>query len=950
MQRLLIAFLFGLLILNSCKLKDNVTAVAGTGDTTIKVVAPNGGEILSEGSNYQIQWTGTGALKVRIQYSIDNGTTWTLIVDSLTNVATYNWSPVPNTISSQCLIRVSSVDGISSDQSDKVFSIVKNSNMSLKITSPIGGEIWEAGSSKQITWYSSGIDSVKIYYTIDNGQNWNYIATDKKNTGIYFWYPIPSTPSSLAKVRIVEAKDGTVSTESPATFTITPQRSIKIVAPNGASQWYAGSSDNIIWTSVNITNVKIEYTINGGGSWTTLVASTPSTGVYSWNPIPNVSSLQCKLKISNVADNGTPSVVSDSNFTITYPGSQLVNVVSPNGGEKWAVGSTQTIKWNASGITNVKIEYTINNGINWSVIIASTPSTGFYTWNQIPNLPSTNCKIRISDAVTGAPSDASDNFFSIIPAPLVVVTSPNGGETWLSGNNKSIAYTSQYVPNVKIEFTTNGGANWTTIDNSTPAIGTYSWTVPNLNSSQCKIKISDALFGDPTDMSDNNFIITNVVIKSIKVTSPVGGENWEAGTNHNITWSSTAINKVKVELTTDKGSTWKVLADSVAGGAYEWSIDQNLNSTQCQIRVSDAGDIKVSDISAATFIISPRKWITVTGPATRIYKSNEPITITWQSGGIQYVGIKYTATNGVADLYNPAFTVLADKVGATSGSYTTYFSRPSDQYFVVVYDADDGANGTPSNNSPGFTIEQAYTSVITVIQPNGGEQWLGNNPNVSVADLQNYHPFEIKWNATNLKKVKIEWSTNGGGNWYVVPGADSTANDGSFVWAPGRSDNPIRPDSSDNCKIRISSADKDIIATAITAGFFSIHMSPKIQLTFPNNGEDFYKADTTTKPNIHWPMLIGWTSYAVASVDIFYSLDNGVTWNTLATNYQSTGAFGWDFITGPLADYRISELGRIKIVDHSDGRIWDINDIPFWLNIIKSSGKVIPITGSKTRK
>ncbi len=1135
MQRAIFLSLAILLILSSCKLKDTVTGSTDNTSATIKVISPNGGESLQEGSAYQITWSGTGTPLVRINYSFDGGSTWSLVKDSLKNTGVYSWSPVPNTKSNLCLIRVSSIDGTTTDQSDNFFAIVKNSSKSLTILAPVGGESWHAGSTQQIKWLSSGIDSVRIEYTVGNNNKWNLIGVDKYNRGIYYWSLNPNTQSGPASIKISDAKDTTVFIQSPATFNILPPPKITVVTPNGKEVWYTGAvKDSIKWTSSFIDNVKIDFTTNNGATWANVVQSTPSTGWYLWNPIPNVNSLQCRVKVSNVI-NGLPSDTSDANFTITTPGTKLLNVTSPNGGEKWAAGLKQTITWNAVGISDVKIEYSVNSGLNWNTIVATTPSTGFYTWNQVPNTPSTNCLVRITDAATGIVSDVSDNQFSITPAtlitivspnggeilftnsiktiqytsqfipnvkieysidggatwstisnstpatgtydwtvpntissqcrikvsdalfgdpvaisaanfsittpsakainvtspnggekwtagskqtvtwnatgisdvkieysinsglswitivtstpstgfytwdqvpntpstncllkisdvatgtvsdisdkqfsitpaPSITVVSPNGGETLLSGTVKTIQYTSQYVPNVKIDFTTDGGANWSNIVMSTPAIGTYDWTVPNLNSAQCRIKVSDALFGDPTAISSNNFIITNVVIKSIKVLSPNGGEEWEAGTKQNITWSSTAINKVKIELTTDKGSNWSTLVDSVGGGAFEWNIDNTLNSTQCQIRCSDAHDSKISDASDATFTIAPIKSITVTAPVgPHTFMDSDPITIQWQSSGIKTVGIKYTWTNGIAQLPSiPAYTVLVDKI-ANTGTFTTSFSIPADnQYYVIVYNADDGSNGNPSARSIGnFSIVKTPVGTIQINQPIGGEQWLGNPANVATTDYQNYHPYEIKWNGRNLNKVKIEWSTNGGGMWYTVPGADSTENDGIFVWAPGRLDNP-RPDSSDNCRIKISSADKGVKAVDTTRGFFSIHSSKKIRVEFPNNGEDFFPPTVIPpKADIHWPLAFRWTSYAVAYVDIYYSLDNGVSWNILVANYQSTGAYAWDFVWGTFYGFygpietRFSTLGRLKIVDHADNKVWDLNDIPFWLNLKK---------------
>ncbi len=960
MRRIIyLSFVF-LIIFSSCKLKDSSVNPTSPENLTISITNPNGGETLSVGSSYQIKWSGTTTSLVRIQYSIDNGTTWGLVVDSLTNTGVYTWFPIPNTISNQCRIRVATVDGVTSAQSAGVFSIVKNSNKILKIDYPVGKESWEAGSAQQIRWYSTNVDSVKIEYTTNNGQLWNLIGVDKKNTGVYYWTRIPNTPSTLARIKITDAKDQTVYTLSPNPFTILPEPVLKVISPKGGERLYAGTVREIDWHSENIEKVKIEFTTDNGAKWN-FIDSTASIGFYSWS-IPTqinsqpINSQNCRIKISDAKD-GQPFAVTDSVFTISTLGTRSVKVLSPNGGERIIAGSTQSITWKADGIQSVKIEFTSNSGLTWNPVSASSiPNKGTFDWVPVPNITSDKCKLKITDAQDATFFDESDNYFAITPTPIITVTTPNGGEYWQSGSNQEITWKSENVPFVKIEFSSNGLADWITVANSVPSTGSYAWNnIPNMNSSQCRIKITDATYGSPVDVSDNNFTISNQVIKSIKVLTPNGGEDWEAGTKQNITWNSSGIANVKIELSTDKGASWGVLVDNYAGSAFGWNIGEALNSTSCQIRVSDATDNNVSDISDAVFVISPKKFITVTGPQTAVYRSNEPVIITWISGGIKTVGIRYTTTNGIADPNNPAFTELAT-VGAGAGSYSTYFSLPSDKYFVQVYNADEGSKGMPSNNSPGFTVV-AFTPTVVVLSPNGGEQWLATDSTASKTDVQKYHPFEIRWHAENTNKVKIEWTTNGGGRWFVVPRADSTENDGIFVWAPGNeiskaSDNSGimgRPDSSDNCRIRISSVDKGGIQISdMTDGFFSIHKSKKIQVVFPNNGEDFYKADQD-----RYIMGITWTSYAVKTVNIYISLDNGVTWAPIAAdannqsslNYPSTGLYIWNYpydpVTGPY-----SNNGRIKIVDADDNKVWDINDAPFLLNMKRPTGSIVPKSNS----
>ncbi|MEW5841695.1 MAG: hypothetical protein AB1775_00375, partial [Bacteroidota bacterium] len=828
MQRILICCLASLLILSSCKFKEPTSPQ--TPGTTIKVVLPNGGETLAEGSSYQIQWTGTGTFLVRIQYSIDNGTSWSLVKDSVKNTGAYTWFPIPNTVSSQCLVQVSSLDGVSSDASDNVFSIVKNSNKSLRITSPVGGETWQAGTSAQITWYSSGIDSVKIDYTIDNGQNWNVISNSTKNTGIYYWQPIPNTPTTLAKVRIRDAQDGVTSSESPNPFQILPEQSVKVISPNGGEQWYAGSSNNITWQSTNIANVKIEFTIDGGASWSTIVASTPSTGVYSWNGIPNVSSLQCKIRISDASD-GIPGDVSDNNFTITTPGSQLIAVTSPNGGETWAAGTSQNITWSATGITNVKIEYTINNGISWNTITSSTPSTGFYTWTQLPNTPSTNCKVRISDAQDGSPSDDSNNLFSISPAPSIVVTSPNGGEVWASGSSQTIKYTSVNVPNVKIEFTTDGGANWTTITNSTPSIGQYTWdNIPNINSYQCKVKVSDAMFGSPSDISDNNFTITNQVIKSITITSPVGGEVWDASTSKTITWAAVGVGNVKLELTTNNGLTWSTIENSIPNsGSYSWSVP-NTQSTQCKIRISDVSGSPSSE-SPNTFTIKPAASITLISPnGNELLRAGQAYNITWKVVGIDNVKIEYT-TNSSSNLVE--WKTIVSSTPAAAGSYAFGFPQPSTDCKVRISEA---VNGSPTATSAGTFTVLPKTS-ITVVSPNGSESWIPGQT------------YEIQWKSVNVANVKIEYTLNNGADgWHTI--IDNLPNGELYNWqVPTNLPLPSGQNfiGSSLCKIRVSEYNASnptvVGASDESDDVFSI-FSKIIRVVTPDGGEIWKKQVT----------------------------------------------------------------------------------------------------------
>jgi hypothetical protein len=115
---------------------------------------------------------------------------------------------------------------------------------------------------------------------------------------------------------------------------------------------------------------------------------------------------------------GNCAVTMDVRRTVTATFVELltpaVTVLSPNGGEHLDVGSDHVISWNSTGtVGEVKIEYSINSGSSWSTIIPGTVNDGSYVWT-VPNAPSDNCLVRISEAGDGDPSDVSDEVFSIV--------------------------------------------------------------------------------------------------------------------------------------------------------------------------------------------------------------------------------------------------------------------------------------------------------------------------------------------------------------------------------------------------------------------------------------------------------------------------------------------------------------------------------------------------------
>ncbi len=97
-----------------------------------------------------------------------------------------------------------------------------------------------------------------------------------------------------------------------------PTNTVTVTAPNGGESLAAGSSTNITWTSTGtIANVKIEYSTNGGSTYTVITSSTTNDGSHAWT-VPSTATTQGRVRVTDAAD-AAVSDISNANFTITTP-------------------------------------------------------------------------------------------------------------------------------------------------------------------------------------------------------------------------------------------------------------------------------------------------------------------------------------------------------------------------------------------------------------------------------------------------------------------------------------------------------------------------------------------------------------------------------------------------------------------------------------------------------
>ncbi|MEO0230717.1 MAG: hypothetical protein ABIL77_04080 [candidate division WOR-3 bacterium] len=211
---------------------------------------------------------------------------------------------------------------------------------------------------------------------------------------------------------------------------------------------------------------------------------------------------------------------------VEVPVAREVLVLQPNGGQKWKAGSRYLIKWEAP-LNSYKftLSYSTDNKTTWTniaTVLASNRCTSdgtkyicTYPWTipaQDGRKPLSFVRVRAfnsANQIIG--TDDSDRAFSI---EVLMVKSPNGGETLKVGSNHTITWETyaltKQVARVLLQYSTDGGRTWTNIKTLTGNPGQFNWTVPNTASTNCRVRVilRDSAGAEiARDISDRAFTI-----------------------------------------------------------------------------------------------------------------------------------------------------------------------------------------------------------------------------------------------------------------------------------------------------------------------------------------------------------------------------------------------------------------------------------------------------------
>lgn len=275
----------------------------------------------------------------------------------------------------------------------------------ISLLNPLGDKIYVAGENLQIRWTSASVNYLTLYFTTDKGATWQLIADNVPATDSIYVWTLPNIKTTKALVLIRDKGNPNVADTSMKTFSIMP-KTIEILTPQENEEFAVGETITFSWNGTLVDTFNLYFSTDGGNSFSTL--STGTTDNFYELVAPNIQSDQCKIKVTS----SDGKIVAESNlFKIGKP---IAKIIFPNGGEMLCVNSYYQLKWNASYINKIILEYSTDKGSTWRKASLGNldAKLGAFLW-RVPNRVSEQCLVRIRPTFNEETIATSDSTFTI---------------------------------------------------------------------------------------------------------------------------------------------------------------------------------------------------------------------------------------------------------------------------------------------------------------------------------------------------------------------------------------------------------------------------------------------------------------------------------------------------------------------------------------------------------
>ena len=535
-----------------------------------------------------------------IQYSGNGGSTWSTFADgtSTANQATVtglgNGTPY--------LFRVAAVNSVGQSDSTTTTTTATPRGVPGAPTN-LGVDVAPAsgvGSGQaRLTWTAppsngAAITDYLVQYSTNGGTSW---TTYNDGTSTSTTAVLSSLSNGTVHMFRVLAVNVAGQSSPSATMSATPNTGVGVPGvPTGLTAQVASPTNSLTsgqvglsWTApasdggAPITDYVVEYSSNGGTTWSTFADGTSTSTSATVTGLTNGTPYTFRVRAGNVAGQGSPSAtVAATPRSVPGVPTGLAAEVAPElgvGSGEVRVSWTAPVNAGGSPITDYVVQYSSNGGTTWTIFADATSTATTAMVTGLTN--GTGYAFRVAavnaagQGALSATVTATPRTVPAAPTGLTVESAPASGVgsgqlrlSWTAPANTGGSPITDYV----VQYSSNGGTTWTTSADGTSTV-TSAMLTGLSNGTEYTLRVfavnaagqgaaSATAVATPSQPPD----VPNAPTGLIAAVAPTGGVgsgevrlSWTAPANN-----GAAITDYVVEYSSNGGTSWSTFADGTS--------------------------------------------------------------------------------------------------------------------------------------------------------------------------------------------------------------------------------------------------------------------------------------------------------------------------------------------------------------------------------------------------
>jgi hypothetical protein len=358
-------------------------------------------------------------------------------------------------------------------------------------------------------------------------------------------------------------------------------------------------------------------------------------------------------------------------------------------------------------------------------------------------------------------------------------------------------------------YTTDNGSSYQTIATGLSNSGTYSWTVPSINSSNVKVKI---VFIDLLMFSTNaqsSAVTIDSLAPSLSFTSPAtllkGGEtitlNYTASDNF-------TLSTLELAYAADGVTFGAPTSLTVGSSSSNWVVNTaNVAGAKLKLTATDAAGNISTSISNSFVIDSTPPAAPTIARASAALSNSTNVTLT-VSSCTDIAAIYISETNSA-----PAANAASwSSCSTTAGNYTQIVTGADGVKNVYAWSKDSAGNVSSTSNSISMTLDTAAPSISAI--------------NVA-SSISGGTSTNITWTASDLSSFTVDLEYFDGTSWNSI--TTGLSNSGTYSWT-------VPSLNLNNAKVRIKGTDVLSQNSNLSSSSFTIDSSAPSLTSFSISG------------------------------------------------------------------------------------------------------------------